>query len=103
MENLIMYDFMVEIQLPSAMTEDFVSKIPHQRIAVDRLVQLGKIRSYSLSLERRKLWLIATCESEIQVEDLLSQFPIYDYISYEIFKLNFHNTSAIGFPQFSLN
>jgi muconolactone delta-isomerase len=98
-----MFDFMVEIELPLDMADEFVSKIPHQRVAVDRLVQLGKIRTYSLALDSRKLWVVATAESEEQVADLISQFPIYDYIKFDIFKLNFHNIAKIGFPQVSLN
>ncbi|MDP2302840.1 MAG: hypothetical protein Q8N03_10510 [Ignavibacteria bacterium] len=103
MEFMNMFDYMIEIDLPFDLGEEFVSKIPHQRVAVDRLFQLGKIRTYSLALDRRKLWIVASAESEEQVADLISQFPIYDYIKFDIFKLNFHNTAKIGFPQVSLN
>lgn len=98
-----MNEFMVEIKLPNDMNQEFLSLIPAQRVAVDRFMQMGKILGFSFSLESRKLWIISSVETENEVRSMISQFPIFGYITYEINKLTFHVTSALTFPQISLN
>lgn len=47
--------FMVEFELPESLTEYFLSLVPSQRETVEILMSEGKIRSYSLALDRSVL------------------------------------------------
>ncbi len=49
---------MVEFDLPPAMDEDFANRIPAQRLKVEEMMESGFLLSYSLSVDRQKLWCI---------------------------------------------
>jgi Muconolactone delta-isomerase len=98
-----MSQFMVEIQLPYEMNEEFLSKIPQQRKTINELMKQGKISTYSLAADRQKLWCIVKGESELEVMAVIGEFPLIDQISYTIHELMFNNTVAIRLPLFSLN
>ncbi len=94
---------MVEIDLPALMTQQFMSLIPSQRTMVNELMSQGKIDSYTLSLDRRRLWVIFLADTELEVSDLLEDFPIYPYCEFEVSELMFHNTMTRELPVISLN
>jgi muconolactone delta-isomerase len=62
----------------------------------------GKIKSYSLSLDRSKLWSIFVAKSEFEVMELIAQFPLSDWMQPNIQELMFHNSSDMVM-QLSLN
>ncbi|MCB0726870.1 MAG: hypothetical protein KDD00_05365 [Ignavibacteriae bacterium] len=103
MNNKLKYEFMVEIDLPQAMTEEFISLIPEQRSVVSELLSDKVLTSYSVSLESRKLWTTIIGESENDIAEVLMDFPIIEYCEYKIFRLTFHNNAGFIIPQFSLN
>ncbi|GMU85851.1 MAG: hypothetical protein AMXMBFR48_10930 [Ignavibacteriales bacterium] len=94
---------MVDIDLPETITEEYMSLIPRQREQVNRLMLEGKINSYTLSLDRTKLWIILSAKSDSDVFRLLAAFPMRRYMDAKIVELAFHNTITTAFPQISLN
>jgi muconolactone delta-isomerase len=98
-----MSQFMVEFDLPAQMSEDFMRRIPAQRLKVNELMEGGKILSYSLSADRQKLWCILKVESELEVMELIADFPLVKYMDPTIHELMFHNMVAARIPLFSLN
>jgi Muconolactone delta-isomerase len=98
-----MSQFMVEFDLPVPFPEEFIVKIPQQRLAINTLLEAGKIHSYSLSMERNRLWCIVNAETEFEVMDIIHDFPLIDYMKYTINELMFHNSVMMRVPSFSLN
>lgn len=98
-----MLQYMININLPEILEEDFIALIPEQRAHIDTLMSEGIVTSYSLSLDRSQLWVTMVGDSEKRVEKVLRSFPIADYIGYEIIQLAFHNSASVFFPSLSLN
>jgi muconolactone delta-isomerase len=95
--------FMVNVTLPNFMDEDFINLIPEQRAHVDNLMNEGKIESYALASDRTKLWVVMNVDSETKAVKILRNFPIFEYVEYEIIELAFYNSSQFFFPSLSLN
>lgn len=98
-----MKQFMIFIRLPEVKTEEFNSLIPQQRSMVNSLMRKGIIISYSLSLDRTELWVVMDAASEINVIELLSEFPLIRFMKPEINELMFHNSIYVNVPRLSLN
>ncbi|MEM7369173.1 MAG: hypothetical protein AAF587_11285 [Bacteroidota bacterium] len=94
---------MADISLPGLFTQGFVSLIPSQRATVNRLLQEGTIRCYSLSMDRSNLWVVLLAESRDDAEELLATFPIMDHCTYVLKELMFHDMAAHELPRISLN
>ena len=90
-----MSQYMIVVHLPLYFDDEFVKLIPKQRSLIDKLMAENTIYSYSLSLDRTQLWIIASAEEESDLEMMLRTFPVYDWIKYEISPLMFH---AQSFP-----
>lgn len=99
----VMYEFMIDIDLPIPFTDEFLSLVPRQRAMVNKLMNEGKITSYALSIEAGKLWITVIAESESDVTRMLEDFPITAHIFFRINKLTFHNSASFQVPNFSLN
>ncbi|MEO6758897.1 MAG: hypothetical protein ABIO24_05540, partial [Saprospiraceae bacterium] len=56
--------YMVDFTMPKELPDEFVSRIPQQREAVNQLLNDGKILNYALSLENSKLWVVFSVTSE---------------------------------------
>lgn len=98
-----MKQYMVDIDLPKEVSEEFISLIPTQREQVNKLMAEGKINSYTLSMDRSRLWIILTAKTDSDVFKLLATFPLRRYMDAKIYELAFHNTITAQFPQISLN
>lgn len=98
-----MPQFMVVFELPEPFPEEFIALIPEQRVHIDELVQNGIIQSYSLSLDRTSLWCVVNSETELHVVETIHEFPLIDYMDYEICELMFTTTTIAKIPAFSLN
>jgi muconolactone delta-isomerase len=94
--------FMIEFDLPEILAEEFVARIPAQRAIVNTLLASGQIKSYSLALDRSRLWVLMLGESEFEVMETISRFPLIDYMEPFISELAFHNSEE-QVMQFSLN
>lgn len=93
---------MVEFSLAD-MDAAFMAKIPAQRAKINEMMEQGQIMSYSLSADRSKLWCIVNGESEFDVLETISQFPLIDYMTPDISELMFNNVVSLRLPMFSLN
>ncbi|GAB3037561.1 muconolactone Delta-isomerase family protein [Spirosoma pulveris] len=98
-----MSQYMVEFDLPTVLDEGFENRIPAQRLKVDELMEKGFLLSYSLSIDRHKLWCICKADSELEVIESISEFPLIKYMTPMITELMFHNMVAARIPLFSLN
>lgn len=99
----IMYEYMVEVDLPLPFESEFISLIPDQRAMINQLMSERIMTSYSVSIENGKLWTTILAESEEKVVEIIEGFPVIDFIEYKINKLAFHNNAGYTLPQFSLN
>ena len=99
----ILYEYMAEIDLPLPFNNEFVSLIPAQRELIDKLMKKKIITSYAVSLEKGKLWATIFAASEKNACEILSTFPVINFVKFKISKLAFHNTIGHALPQFSLN
>ena len=97
-----MEQFLVEMYLPE-MTEDFVAIVPAQRDYINGCMSKGSIRSYSLSADRSKLWIVFATRSEEEMKRIISKFPIIDWVNYKSYPLMFHNSMELMLPAISLN
>ena len=94
--------FMIEFDLPNTLTEEFLALIPKQRYMVNTLLANGTIKSYSLSLDRSRLWVVVSAESEFETLEIIDQMPLADYLTPHVSELMFHNGAEV-LMQFSLN
>ena len=99
--NLMQY--MVDFTMPDDLPEEFVSRIPHQRAAVNRLLNEGKILNYALSLENSKLWAVFSVRSEAELAQLIQTLPLSRYMKVRICELTFYNSAQPFAPAFSVN
>lgn len=95
--------FMVDFTLPENLTDDFFDLLPHQDDVVNKYLANGKLVSYALALENGKLWAIFSSNSELEVREILEEFPLTRFLRMEINLLTCYNTVHAGAPQFSLN
>src|SRR5437762_682597 len=103
MEMKIVFEFMVEMDLPIPFDEEFLLMVPRQRAMVNRLMNEGIIISYAVSFEKGKLWLTMLADSEAEVFSMISEFPIIRFVETRISKLAFHNSVGFQIPHFSVN
>ncbi len=94
---------MIEFALPSVMTEDFITKIPQQRLKVNELMEQGKIYSYALSADRQKLWCVVKAQTEVEAMEIIAELPLISYLDPTVNELMFNNVASLQFPMFSLN
>jgi hypothetical protein len=98
-----MNEFMAVIQFSSPFSMEFTSLIPEQRIHINRLMEQGIITSYSLSADRRTLWMTLLASSTGEAEKVLGKMPLFRFMRYEIAELMFHNIPVFAPMKFSLN
>jgi hypothetical protein len=98
-----MKTFMVEVSLPHDPPSEFFSLIPSQRKVVVDLMTQRKILSYTLSADRRKVWIVLGSETEDEARSILSRQPMDKFFHYTFHELMFHETANVMFPAVSLN
>jgi muconolactone delta-isomerase len=99
--NLTQY--MVDFTMPTELPEDFVSRIPQQRAAVNRLLSEGKILNYALSLENSKLWAVFSAQSESDLMEMVHRLPLTRFMKVRVSELTFYNAYNAFVPAFSVN
>ncbi|MGV3559654.1 hypothetical protein [Larkinella arboricola] len=98
-----MSQFMVEFALPAEITEEFTVRIPLQRLKVNELMENGKLITYALSFDRQKLWCVVKAQTEFEVMEIVSEFPLINFMDPIITELMFNNIVSLRMPLFSLN
>ena len=97
------YQFLVDFALPSNLDEEFMDLIPYQRAMVNRLFKDGVLLNYALSLESSRMWAVISAHSELEVEAIVSDLPLTEYMNFEINMLTFYNSVQPVTPDFSMN
>ena len=95
--------FMVDFTMPKEMPEEFMALIPRQRVAVNRLMNDGKLLNYSLSLEHGKLWAVFNVETQAELMELVYDLPLTDFMKVRISGLTFYNAATAVSATFSVN
>ena len=95
--------FLVHITLPDVFTQTFYEMIPKQRDHINKLLEQQIILSYSLDMERKNVWMFVQADSEHEVMDLLSAFPIIKEVKVVIHELAFHDEAHKALPDLILN
>jgi len=99
-----MKTFMVEVQIPVDPPQEFFALIPMQRMKVSELLAQRKFLSYTLSADRRKLWVVMNAADINEAREILARQPMDKYFVYTSFReLMFHDMAGLVFPQVSLN
>ena len=98
-----MKTYMVNIQLPSECTVEFISLIPQQRFAVSRLIEKNIILNYSLSADKSILWVAFNATDEEHVRKIIKRFPLVKFMKVKIDELAFVESKAKRFPELVLN
>ena len=98
-----MNKYMIELDLPSPLTADFVTRIPAQQYAVEKLMTAGIVVSYTLSQDHSKLWMVMMADTEEQLEKTVNALPLTPFMKSRSYPLAFHNISTFRMPQMILN
>lgn len=97
-----MGSFIINIEL-ALLDEEFWELLPaHRKIINDLLVE-GVIEMYAISEDRAHGWIVMHATDEFQVREIVDNFPIRDYFSYEIHGLFILNNSVSLWPKVHLN
>ena len=97
-------EFMITYRLPDELNEDMIKTIPAHRAKVNRLIEAGIIKSYSLSHNRSQLWLVVEAINETDLEAILQSLPLSEYlVDYDVQPLMFTLNSNTEIPHISLN
>jgi hypothetical protein len=98
-----MNSYMVDIDIPETLSSEFMGLIPHQRAFIKRMLREGTISNYSLSFDRKKLWVVVHADSLLDVKHIVGSFPIFSHIKFKINSLLFHENNYTSLPQLWLN
>ena len=99
----MMNTYMISIKLPLQIDKKFLALIPEQRKCIDLLMRENIIIQYSLAIDRSMLWVVMHAKNELKAIEILSRFPLIDYMNPEITKLAFHNSIADYLPKLIMN
>lgn len=93
---------MVEFDILLPNDPEFMEGISEQRAAINRLFHQGVLMSYSLNMERSRLWAIFHVKNESKLISLIDGLPLSRFMDYEYQELMFHNSLHM-IPSISLN
>ena len=97
------YQFMVDFRLEEEPPEEFFKMIPFQEVVVEEYLTNGKLINYALSLDHSKMWAVIAANSESEVEDMLFELPLTQFMQFDINMLTLFNSASAESPAFSLN
>ncbi|TAH41205.1 MAG: hypothetical protein EYC69_09545 [Bacteroidetes bacterium] len=95
--------FMVLATLKPEVEKDLSKSISIQKEKVQELMHKGILRSYSLSADFEKVYMVLEAESEVKVIQTLAEFPMISLLKSEITHLCFHRSHSATLLQPSLN
>ena len=100
-ENELM-QYMVEFDVPQPLTEDHLTLIPEQKEVIDALFVAGKMLSYSLAVDKSRVWALILAQNESELLQIIDSLPMSIYMDFDYHELMFHNTVHLV-PAMSLN
>ena len=71
---------MITIQLDMQHREEITALVPQERAYVSELMSKGTIEAIYMSANRSGFWLVMRGESQEQIQQALSTFPLYPYM-----------------------
>lgn len=95
--------FMVLATVRTDIENDLSKSISIQKEKVHELMNKGLLRSYSLSADFEKVYMVLEAESEVRVIQILAEFPMISLLKSEITHLCFHRSHPAAILQPSLN
>jgi hypothetical protein len=93
--------YMVEFEIP-VLTQEMMALLPRQRMVINEYMLNKKISTFSLAIDRSRLWAIFAVESEQELIELVNDLPMTPFMKYIYTELMFHNMLQIV-PNYSLN
>jgi hypothetical protein len=93
--------YMVEFDIPF-LTQEMMELIPEQRLCINEYMLTKKISTFSLAIDRSRLWAIFTVASEQELIELINSLPMTPFMKYIYTELMFHNMLQMV-PNYSLN
>lgn len=98
-----MKQFFITFKFPLQPGPGFHKLQDEQRDCVNDLAHKGIVLSYTVSADYRKSWMVIQAESEINVHEIIGNFPLIRFMRPEIHEILFHQQSAHAMLQPSLN
>lgn len=98
-----MNTYMIIITLPTELTKEFISLIPKQRAKIEELMEQGKIIQYALAVDRSKLWVTVSANTEAKAKEITSSFPLIHFMKPKFFELAFQNSISTVLPKLIMN
>lgn len=96
--------FVVSLQLPDSLTEEFMALIPAHRAFINQLISQKVMESYAISADRRRGWVTINGDDAAAVLAIVEQFPLYDFLTgVEIDELFVFDSASFRFPLINLN
>lgn len=83
---------MVEFQIPYPFPIEMEEMIPDQRLAVHDLFLEEKLVTYTLAMDRSKLWVIFLAEEESELITYIDRLPMSAYLQYDYSEIMFHES-----------
>ena len=97
------YHFMVNGTVSKPMSEQLHELLPFQEAVVEQYLTEGKLINYALSVEEGKSWAVFNANSEVEVMEMLIDFPLTEFMKVEISLLTVYQALQQPVPDFSLN
>ncbi len=98
-----MYQFMVHFVIPAPVPQGFYELLPFQEKVVEQYMFDGKLLNYALSIDNDKLWAVFNARSEMEVREMLLDFPLTEYMEMEVSLLSSFQIQDKDMAGFSLN
>lgn len=94
---------MVNGTVAGSLLEELHKLLPFQEAVVEQYLTEGKLINYALSVEEGKSWAIFNANSEMEVMEMLIDFPLTEFMQVEISLLTVYQALQQPAPNFSLN
>lgn len=96
--------YMVEFRIPQPIDEDFARQITHQQKNVHELMLEGKIITYTLSEDKKKLWSVMSGDERSDIHNIIHRLPLSRWMKIKINELTFHGEArSWNLPVMSMN
>lgn len=95
--------YMVEIDLPLFKNAEFMSLIPEQRAQIMRLLQSGRLATFSLNEDRTKGWMVISGKSESHIWRTLENFPLSEFMEFKVHSLSMFDSAIAALPTVTMN
>jgi muconolactone delta-isomerase len=98
-----MNHYLVVIDLPGELSNEFLALIPEQRRHVNTLMGEGKVLQYSLAADHSRIWTTVFADSDKQAREIVGSFPLARFMQFSVRELAFHLHAGRNLLHVSLN